>query len=905
MRSLYWVGAVLASSLLIGGCGRSGGGGGSSKYTIGGTISGLTASGLTLSTNGQSVSPASGATNFTFSTAFPSGIQYYVSVSAQPTGETCAVADSSGTLASANVTNVQVTCTANTVSSTYTVGGTISGLTASGLTLKETVSGQTLSPASGATSFTFPTAVASGASYSVTVSAQPAGETCVVANGSGTVPSANVTNVQVTCTANTVSSTYTVGGTISGLTASGLTLKEAVSGQTLSPASGATSFTFPTAVASGASYSVTVSAQPTGETCAVANGSGTVGSSNITSVQVTCTANTVGQLTITTPSLSAATVGTAYSQTINVSGGVAPYTFSISSGSLPSWASSSTFDSSGKITGTPSSSDAGTVSFTVEVTDSASNKTTQAYDLTTFAISGANNALLNGTYAFLVKGWIDGIDNGSTSEMAAVGSLTADGNGNIVSGTADLTSIYGSYTVTVTGTYALPSNNLGQMTLQLLGGPKSPQTITLAFSAGSIQSSVATAGSIIEFDDTTGIGSTPGGQRFTGEFSMQTPSDFAAANLTGGYIFGLEGETCPVYLFPGGPTPNTNCSATPTEGPLAIAGTMDFSGSGTISSGMEDIGLNDGNCPTSGGSATCTSNYQQDTFSGSYGTPNSVTGRTTLTLGTPSVLPSGTQAIWPTNYVAYIVNSSKIYIISADSHLSDVLLAGKALQNTVASFTNANLNGNVMIYDTEASDNPGWGNSTYTPTSSTNLGLINFTGSSGTLSGTLQQNQEGTQTSQTVSGAFSVASNGRLTLTAGQQPPVFYLSGSGSGFGIEESGAVGLFTMEPQTATTPGNATYVGEYMVPVANSGAETMLVTLNSGSATILESASTSSGTLTWDASKAGSYTLDSTGLFTESSSGSSNPALGYVISANKLVIADRAQSTNTSPGITVIGQ
>jgi hypothetical protein len=48
-------------------------------------------------------------------------------------------------------------------------------------------------------SFTFATPVVSGAAYSVTVQSNPSGQTCTVSNWSGTVGSANVTNVAVTC----------------------------------------------------------------------------------------------------------------------------------------------------------------------------------------------------------------------------------------------------------------------------------------------------------------------------------------------------------------------------------------------------------------------------------------------------------------------------------------------------------------------------------------------------------------------------------------------------------------------------------------------------------------------------------------------------------------------------------
>ena len=55
-------------------------------------------------------------------------------------------------------------------------------------------------------SFTFATSLASGAAYSVTVKTNPSGQTCTVSNGSGTIGSANVTNVAVSCAANTATS---------------------------------------------------------------------------------------------------------------------------------------------------------------------------------------------------------------------------------------------------------------------------------------------------------------------------------------------------------------------------------------------------------------------------------------------------------------------------------------------------------------------------------------------------------------------------------------------------------------------------------------------------------------------------------------------------------------------------
>ena len=275
-RMIGFLAIAIPAALCLAGCG----GGSSSStpppstYTIGGTVTGLTAGGLVLADGSQTVSPVSGATSFVFPTAVASGTSYSATITTQPTGETCAVTSGTGTVASSNVTSVQVACVA-----TYTIGGTIGGLTAGGLVLAD--GGQTVSPASGATSFTFPTAVVSGTSYSVTITTQPTGEICTVSGGTGTVASSNVTSVEVTCVA-----TYTIGGTIKGLTAGGLVLADG--SQTVSPPSGATSFVFPTAVVSGTSYSVTITTQPTGETCTVSGGTGTVSSSNVTSVQVAC-----------------------------------------------------------------------------------------------------------------------------------------------------------------------------------------------------------------------------------------------------------------------------------------------------------------------------------------------------------------------------------------------------------------------------------------------------------------------------------------------------------------------------------------------------------------------------------------------------------------------------------------
>ena len=172
----------------------------------------------------------------------------------------------------------------------YTIGGTVSGLGA-GLSVGLLNNGGDAITRNANGGFTFPTALASGAAYSVTVGTQPAGQTCTVTNGSGTVGSANVTNVAVNC-ANNPPATYTIGGAVSGLGA-GKSVGLLNNGGDAITRNANGSFTFPTALASGAAYSVTVGTQPAGQTCTVTNGSGTVGSANVTNVTVSCIVTTI------------------------------------------------------------------------------------------------------------------------------------------------------------------------------------------------------------------------------------------------------------------------------------------------------------------------------------------------------------------------------------------------------------------------------------------------------------------------------------------------------------------------------------------------------------------------------------------------------------------------------------
>jgi len=88
------------------------------------------------------------------------------------------------------------------------------------------------------------------------------------------------------------STTYTVGGTVSGLSGSGLVLRD-LSGNTESISlaiSANGSFAFAPRVANGTTYSITIQSQPVNpaQVCTVSNGSGTLAGSDVTNVTVSC-----------------------------------------------------------------------------------------------------------------------------------------------------------------------------------------------------------------------------------------------------------------------------------------------------------------------------------------------------------------------------------------------------------------------------------------------------------------------------------------------------------------------------------------------------------------------------------------------------------------------------------------
>lgn len=288
-KSIRCAGLIILGSIVLVGCGGGGGGGSQPPsppptFSVGGTVTGLsTSASLVLSNNGGDATTVKANGIFTFPTPIAVGDKYAVAVTTPPTNETCAVSSGTGTIASANVTNVSISCTPKT----FTIGGNVSGLS-SGTAVVLLDNGGDSITVKGNTPFTFPTAIAAGLQYGVSVGTQPASQICSVTGGSGTVGSANVTGVSVSC----APLTFTIGGTVIGLaTGTSITLQDN-GGDAITVGSSA-GFTFPTAIATGGQFNVTISKQPAYQGCSVVAGSGLVALANVTNVQIRCPVFTV------------------------------------------------------------------------------------------------------------------------------------------------------------------------------------------------------------------------------------------------------------------------------------------------------------------------------------------------------------------------------------------------------------------------------------------------------------------------------------------------------------------------------------------------------------------------------------------------------------------------------------
>jgi len=638
-----------------------------------------------------------------------------------------------------------------------------------------------------------------------------------------------------------------------------------------------------------------------------------------TTGQVTITVNPVPSLTLT-GSLPNAIVGVPYTQTLQATGGIGPYTYAITSGALP--AGLSLASTTGVISGTPTA--AGAVSFTVTVTDSETPAQTAALPLVLLVVypTTVNDGELTGPYAFLFQGYDDAVLGVLAYQTASAGSFVADGTGVLTSGELDSNHQTSAPTGTTVptqsflGTYTVGADNRGSLTISTLntdGTVDATSTYAISVHAPASGATVSTSGDLIQYDNDQLAGT-----RGSGTFLQQTTTAITSG-LTGSYAFGLSGDT---PCLPA-------CTLGIIAGPAASVGQFTTNGASAISAGESD--------------ATIASTYMtQLGVSGTYSAADGG-GRVQLTMPTTGT-PSG---VYPQDYAVYLVDGTHAFVVSTDKHSAYVLLAGSMTAQPTAAFTTASLSGPYVGYE-NSQTNPGLlgvalqnvanlstatifrGTAAGGTCTVTNVdeggtvGLVNgLTGLGG--GNALLNDLLGTYQSLG-NGACTVGANGRAVINypppssllsgllgllgidaAAPAPRVAYLSGTNAGYFLE-TGYAGLGTLVLQTgapfslATLKGTFTYGTAPAASAASLNASGTFTADGAGNATTTVDENVGVGTiniLQLGVGGTSTYTLtDATaGRFLLGTS-----TVIYAISPTRFVLVDESPLT-VSPSIALI--
>ncbi len=171
-------------------------GGGTTTYSISGTVSGATASGVTINLTGTATATTTTATDGTYSFSGLANGSYTVTPS--KTGYTFSPTSASVTISGANQTGKNFTATA---AATYSISGTVSGATASGVTMSLT--GASTASTTTATDGTYTFSGLGNGSYTVTPS--KSGYEFSPANVAVTISGANQTGKNFTASVSSCS----------------------------------------------------------------------------------------------------------------------------------------------------------------------------------------------------------------------------------------------------------------------------------------------------------------------------------------------------------------------------------------------------------------------------------------------------------------------------------------------------------------------------------------------------------------------------------------------------------------------------------------------------------------------------------------------------------------------------
>ena len=467
---------------------------------------------------------------------------------------------------------------------------------------------------------------------------------------------------------------------------------------------------------------------------------------------VTISILAVAPLQAVTPPLPAGAVAAGYTANLVAKGGVAPYTWSLTGGQLPSGLKLN--PTTGIISGIPIL--ATTSNFSVQVEDANSTKSAvQSLSIVINTGTASSNTLLSGSYSFLFHGF----DSGGNVEMA--GNFTASGTGTIQGGQLDSNRSGGTLGVFTgsqfTGTYTIGSDGRGTMqwiTTNSKGAMSTTNYVLAEDSGGNFH--------MIE-NDTLGTPQTHG----SGIIKPVVGGALTAAAFSGNYVLELDGQD------------NLGKSE-------VIVGVAHADGVSQVTPGMFDV--NDGGTYSPAVAFTATF---------AVGSSNNK-GLLFLTYQIPGSAPVTTQ------YTFYFVSANDIFLMAiTPTDALDPRLGGEMfLQQPGAAFDATALSG-ISVATGSGLDGS---NATVL------VGLLTGDGTS-VASVSYDQNDGGAVTANnTATGSYVAdpSGNGRMAFTGlGARFAAAYLTGPNQGLLIGSDAAVTYGFLDAQTSTAPFSTTSI------------------------------------------------------------------------------------------------
>lgn len=622
-------------------------------------------------------------------------------------------------------------------------------------------------------------------------------------------------------------------------------------------------------------------------------------------------------LSVSTATLLNATINQNYNTTLQAIGGLPPYTWSITSGSLPAGLSLS---SSGVISGKATALGAST--FTIQVADSEPTPATATANLgltvaaltpvtvttttlptgTTGTLYGANLSASGGVPPYSWQIAIGSLPAGLTLSAGGTisGTPTSAGTSTFTVQVTDSTTPTAQ---TTTASFSITVSNPGQ-----LGGSyafyfNGFNTGSPVFMVGNFvaDGSGNITGGVLDLTNSSG---TQSSITLTGSYTYDSTTRLGTVNLTAGSLGALTWQVAqpansPVIRFIQN---NPNDSGTYGSGVIkkqdptsfsvsSLAGNYAFGWSGVDSAGGRLAGVGSYTTDQNGNLSTGLADIndagtvsQMVTLTGSYGqTIDATSGR-----GTASLTINGATS----NFTFYVVNSTEIFMLETESMNPSNQLVGSVEQQLISSSGgNNNLRGNAIF---ELS-----GIQSSSP--DVIVGLVGFTPTNSGFNLKTDENTAGTLTSSKYSGTYTVDSTtGRVTFNNNAFPAVMYLSVPNTAFVLGTDNTVKSGTLEPQGAV-PQNITgeFLGGSVAPVLSSVVnEVDSTTASSGNAFSVTYDTSGPGGSQQSLTKAETYTIDSHGRAVVSDNGMQTVGIFYALSSSRLA----GITAETSPKLVV---